>query len=40
VLDALHLACALRHEAELVTADTVISRAGKHFGLRVKRLKA
>jgi predicted nucleic acid-binding protein len=40
VLDALHLACALRHEAELVTADAVMARAARHFGLRVKRIEA
>ncbi len=40
VLDALHLACALRHEAELVTADLVMARAARHFGLGVKRLQA
>lgn len=40
VLDALHLACALRHEAELVTADVLMARAARHFGLRVQRVEA
>jgi uncharacterized protein len=40
VLDALHLACALRHEAELVTADVLMARAAQHFGLRVQRIEA
>jgi uncharacterized protein len=40
VLDALHLACALRHEAELVTADVLMARAARHFGLRVQRIEA
>jgi predicted nucleic acid-binding protein len=40
VLDALHLACALRHEAELVTADVLMARAARHFGLSVQRVEA
>lgn len=40
VLDALQLACALRHEAELVTADVLMARAARHFGLRVQRVAA
>jgi uncharacterized protein len=40
VLDALHMACAVRHEAELVTADLLMARAARHFGLQVRQLKA
>jgi uncharacterized protein len=40
VLDALHLACALRHEAELVTADAAMARSARHLGLRVTRISA
>jgi uncharacterized protein len=40
VLDALHLACALRHEAELVTADAPMARSARHLGLRVTRISA
>lgn len=40
VLDALHLGCALRCEARLVTADVVMARAARRFGLAVKRIQA
>jgi uncharacterized protein len=40
VLDALHLACAVQMDAELVTADPVMIRAARHFGLRVRQLRA
>lgn len=40
LLDALHLACGLRHDAELVTADVVMARAARRFGLSVKRIQA
>lgn len=38
VLDALHLACAARLDATLVTGDTVMADAGGRFGLEVERL--
>ncbi|NGP52005.1 type II toxin-antitoxin system VapC family toxin [Thioalkalivibrio sp. XN8] len=38
VLDALHLACAVRHEARLVTADAVMTGAAVSFGLQVERI--
>jgi len=40
VLDALHMACALRQAAHLVTADSVMLRAARHFGLPARRLAA
>jgi predicted nucleic acid-binding protein len=40
VLDALHMACALRHEAELVSADAGMLRAARHFGLPARRIRA
>jgi predicted nucleic acid-binding protein len=40
VLDALHMACALRHDAELVTADTGMLRAARHFGVQARRIRA
>lgn len=38
VLDALHLACAARHDARLVTGDAVMADAGELLGLDVERL--
>ena len=37
VLDALHLACVLEYDAELVTADTGLLRAAQYFGIRARR---
>lgn len=39
-LDALHLACALGHEAELVSSDAAMLRAARHFGLRARQVRA
>jgi predicted nucleic acid-binding protein len=40
VLDALHMAGALRQGAELITADTGMLRAAKHFGVPARRMAA
>jgi predicted nucleic acid-binding protein len=40
VLDALHLACAARHDASLVTADLAMGRAAKRLGVAVRRFAA
>lgn len=40
VLDALHLACAARQEAVLVTADAALARAAQHVGLAVQTVGA
>lgn len=37
VLDALHLACTLAHEAELVTGDKVLLRAAQQLGIPASR---
>lgn len=39
-LDALHLATADRGDLQVLTADTIMSQAGAHFGVPVERLEA